>query len=92
MNKQLQTILSEEEQLRIQVELFKLLEEKTKKYTSGESSFHSGGTWTGIDGFSFILYRCRIAGHGLQGTNRLGEAFGCGFGRYGRKRNHIYQG
>ena len=68
MNKQLQTILSEDEQFRIQVELLKLLEEKTKKYTSGESS--SIPVELGQELMDSLLF---CIGTGLQGMDYMGQ-------------------
>ena len=68
MNKQLQNVVNDEERLLIQVELLKLLEQQTKKYTSGDSS--SIPVELGQELLDSLLF---CIGVGLQGRDYLGE-------------------
>lgn len=68
MNKQLQQVLSEEEKNWIQVELLKLLEQQTKRYTSGDSS--SIPVELGQELLDSLMF---CIGVGLQGREYMGE-------------------
>ena len=68
MNKQLQTVLSEEEQFQIQEELLKLLARQTRKYTSGDSS--SVPVEIGQELMDSIFF---CIGVGLQGKEYMGQ-------------------
>lgn len=68
MNKQLQNVVNDDEQFLIQVELLKLLEQQTKKYTSGDSS--SIPVELGQELLDSLLF---CIGVGLQGRDYMGE-------------------
>lgn len=68
MNKQLQNVVNDDDQLWIQVELLKLLEQQTKKYTSGDSS--SIPVELGQELLDSLLF---CIGVGLQGRDYMGE-------------------
>ena len=68
MNKQLQNVVNDDEQFLIQVELLKLLEQQTKKYTSGDSS--SIPVELGQELLDSLLF---CIGVGLQGRDYMGK-------------------
>lgn len=68
MNKQLQNVVNDDDRLLIQVELLKLLEQQTKKYTSGDSS--SIPVELGQELLDSLLF---CIGVGLQGRDYMGQ-------------------